>query len=62
MTLPHFAIVLAVVSSLSLPLAAQASLGWSGGASWGPAALFALFGLATATGGVLAHRLIRTAP
>ncbi|MBC9928319.1 MULTISPECIES: MFS transporter [unclassified Leucobacter] len=52
---------LAAVVGGFLPLAAQASLGWSGGASWGPAALFALFGLATATGGVLAHRLIRAA-
>ncbi|MBK0419677.1 MFS transporter [Leucobacter sp. CSA1] len=51
---------LAAVVGGFLPLAAQASLGASGGASWGPAALFALFGLATALGGALAHRVSRS--
>lgn len=49
---------LAAVVGGFLPLAAQASLGWSGGGSWGPAALFGAFGLATALGGVLATRVI----
>lgn len=49
---------LAAVVGGFLPLAAQASLGWSGGGSWGPALLFAAFGLATAIGGVLARRAI----
>lgn len=47
---------LAAVVGGFLPLAAQASLGWSGGASFGPAALFAGFGLLTALGGLLASR------
>lgn len=50
---------LAAVVGGFLPLAAQATLGWAGGASWGPALLFALFGLATALGGMLAHRVTR---
>lgn len=49
---------LAAVVGGFLPLAAQASLGFSGGASWGPALLLAMFGIATAIGGVLAHRII----
>lgn len=49
---------LAAVVGGFLPLAAQASLGFSGGGSWGPAVLFAAFGLATAVGGGVAHRLI----
>ena len=48
---------LAAVVGGFLPLAAQASLVWSNGASVGPATLFAVFGLATALGGALAHRL-----
>ncbi|MBO2990343.1 MFS transporter [Leucobacter tardus] len=49
---------LAAVVGGFLPLAAQASLGWSSGGSWGPALLFAAFGLATALGGALAHRVL----
>lgn len=52
---------LAAVVGGFLPLLAQASLGWSGNASWGPALLFAVFGLATALGGALAHRVIEPA-
>lgn len=48
---------LAAVVGGFLPLAAQASLGLSGGGSWGPAVLFAVFGLATALGGLLASRV-----
>ncbi|MGO1539421.1 MAG: MFS transporter [Leucobacter sp.] len=48
---------LAAVVGGFLPLAAQASLEWSDGGSWGSAMLFAVFGLATALGGVLAHRV-----
>ena len=48
---------LAAVVGGFLPLAAQASLTWTDGGSVGPAALFALFGLATALGGALAHRM-----
>lgn len=52
---------LAAVVGGFLPFAAQASLTWSRGASWGPALLFAVFGLLTALGGALAERL-GTAP
>lgn len=48
---------LAAVVGGFLPLAAQASLGFSGGGSWGPAVLCAIFGLATALGGFLAQRV-----
>ena len=48
---------LAAVVGGFLPLAAQATLVWSDGASVGPATLFAVFGLLTALGGGLAHRM-----
>ncbi len=48
---------LAAVVGGFLPLAAQATLDVSGGGSWGPAVLFAGFGLATALGGALAYRV-----
>lgn len=48
---------LAAVVGGFLPFLAQLSLKQSEGASWGPALLFALFGLATALGGFLAARL-----
>lgn len=48
---------LAAVVGGFLPLAAQASLALSSGSSIGPAVLFAIFGLATALGGVLATRV-----
>ena len=48
---------LAAVVGGFLPFLAQLSLARSGGASWGPALLFALFGLMTALGGFLAARL-----
>lgn len=50
---------LAAVVGGFLPLAAQASLEWSDGGSWGPAMLFCAFGAATALGGLLAHRARR---
>ena len=50
---------LAAVVGGFLPLAAQASLVWADGGSFGPALLFAVFGLATALGGGLAHRAQR---
>ncbi|WP_449277893.1 MFS transporter [Leucobacter sp. GX24907] len=53
---------LAAVVGGFLPLAAQASLVWADGSSFGPAALFALFGGATAIGGALANRMLRTSP
>ena len=50
---------LAAVVGGFLPFLAQLSLAWSGGSSWGPASLFALFGLATALGGFFTHRVMR---
>lgn len=50
---------LAAVVGGFLPFLAQLSLLWSEGGSWGPAILFALFGLATAAGGLLTARLTK---
>src|SRR5699024_12816709 len=52
---------LAAIVGGFLPFSAQASLTVSAGASWGPASLFALFGLFTATGGFFATRIIHNA-
>ena len=51
---------LAAVVGGFLPLLAQASIGWGGGGSLGPALLLAAFGLATALGGALTHRIAGT--